>query len=83
MDNLPNGINKVTQPYYLKRKKQVLSKAELRVKVLILQGMTSKQVGDKLFITEKSVKFHLTRMYRLEGVKNRAEFIIKNMKAAA
>ncbi len=83
MNNLPNGINKVSQPYYLKRKKQVLSKAELAVKPLILQGMTSKQVANKLFLSEKTIKFHLTRMYRLEGVKNRIEFIIKNMQAAA
>ena len=53
----------------------ILSKAEERVKKLLDTGASTKQIGFKLGIKESTVKFHLTRIYRKSGVKNRAEFL--------
>ncbi len=77
---LPNGINIVAQSPDLKRKSQSFSKRELEVCSLILQGKTNKEIGERLFIAEKTVKYHTWRMYNLAGVSSRAEFIIKQLK---
>lgn len=55
-----------------------LSKAEQEVKDLVLQGMSSKDVAERLFVTEKTVKFHLTNIYKKLGVNGRSELIAKH-----
>ena len=54
-----------------------LSRREVEVLDLVVQGLSSEDVGAKLFVTEKTVKFHLTHVYIKLGVKSRAEAIVK------
>lgn len=61
-----------------KQNKIKLHPAEQRVYDLVVRGLSNKQVGEKLFITEKSVKFHLTSIYKFHGVKQRAELLVKH-----
>lgn len=57
-----------------------LSPAEARVKDLVIQGLSTEAVGVKLGLAKKTIKFHLTHIYKAEGVKSRAELIVKNFR---
>ena len=46
---------------------------ELRVLRALAQGRSNKQIAAELFITEQTVKFHLTNIYRKLQVSNRTE----------
>jgi DNA-binding CsgD family transcriptional regulator len=59
----PNG--RATEPELTNREKQSLS--------LVIMGMTNRQIADKLFISESTVKSHLNTAYRKLGVRSRAE----------
>lgn len=55
----------------------MLSKAEQLVADMVAKGLSNKEVGVELFITEKTVKFHLTNIFKKENVSSRAELILK------
>ena len=40
---------------------------------LSLQGHTNKEIGERLFVSENTVKFHLRNIYNKLGVSNRKE----------
>lgn len=46
----------------------------------LCNGLTNKEIGEELEIREKGVKFHLTFIYKLLNVKNRAQLIVLMMK---
>ena len=50
--------------------KRGLSKRESEVVILVVQGLTNKQVADQLCVAEKTVKFHLTNVLGLTSEKN-------------
>jgi DNA-binding CsgD family transcriptional regulator len=50
-----------------------LTPAEERVAALVAEGRTNKEVAAALFLTERTVEFHLTHAYRKLGVRSRAE----------
>ena len=52
-----------------------LSKRESEVVILVVQGLTNKQVADKLCVAEKTVKFHLTNVYKRMNISRRSEII--------
>lgn len=54
------------------------SKAEQLVVNYLLQGLANKEIADRLCVCEKTVKFHLTSIYKKAGVQTRTEFIVKN-----
>jgi DNA-binding NarL/FixJ family response regulator len=39
----------------------------------LARGLSNKAIGDELWITEQTVKFHLTNIYRKLGVENRTQ----------
>ena len=41
----------------------------------VAEGKTNKQVGAALFLSPKTVDFHLRRVFRKRGVRTRAELI--------
>ena len=49
-----------------------LSKREAEVLCLLAQGMTNRQIGDKLFISEKTVEHHVGHVYDKIGSRGRA-----------
>lgn len=53
-----------------------LSNREAEVAELVTQGLSNKEVAGKLFVTEKTVKFHLTNIYKKMNVKSRAQLIV-------
>ena len=67
----PEGISHIKNYLQLKG----LSKRESEVVILVVQGLTNKQVADKLCVAEKTVKFHLTNVYKRMNISRRSEII--------
>lgn len=53
-----------------------LSSREAEVAELVTKGLSNKEVANQLFVTEKTVKFHLTNIYKKMNVKSRAQLIV-------
>lgn len=54
---------------------EVLSKREQEIAQLISEGLTTKQIADRAFISENTVKQHLKRVFAKTDVRNRAELV--------
>jgi DNA-binding NarL/FixJ family response regulator len=50
-----------------------VTESEMRVLTALARGLSNKQIAAELFITEQTVKFHLTNIYRKLHVANRTE----------
>jgi DNA-binding CsgD family transcriptional regulator len=50
-----------------------LTPAERRVATLAADGLINAQIAEKLFVSEKTVEGHLTRVYHKLGNQSRAE----------
>jgi DNA-binding NarL/FixJ family response regulator len=50
-----------------------VTESEMRVLTALARGLSNKQIAAELFITEQTVKFHLTNIYRKLNVANRTE----------
>jgi DNA-binding CsgD family transcriptional regulator len=53
-----------------------LSNRESEIAIYVSKGLSNLEIANQLFITEKSVKFHLTNTYRKLNVKSRAQLIV-------
>ena len=53
-----------------------LSNREAEVAGVISRGVSNKEAASELFVTEKTVKFHLTNIYKKMGVKSRTQLIV-------
>lgn len=52
-----------------------LTPKELEVKNLVIKGLSNKEIASDLFITEKTVKFHISHIYKKLDVKSRSQLI--------
>jgi DNA-binding NarL/FixJ family response regulator len=52
-----------------------LSERELAMLGTLARGLSNKAIGRELWITEQTVKFHLTNIYRKLGVENRTQAV--------
>lgn len=52
-----------------------LSPSEIGVVSYVMKGLSNKEVGNLLGVKDKTVKFHLTNVYKKTGYKNRAMLI--------
>ena len=50
-----------------------LTATEERVAELVAQGLTNKAVAQELFVTDRTVEGHLTRIYAKLGIRSRSE----------
>jgi DNA-binding CsgD family transcriptional regulator len=53
----------------------VLSRREQEIAELVAQGLTTKQIAEKAFVSENTVKQHLKRIFAKADVHNRAELV--------
>lgn len=51
----------------------LLTERELSILRLVAEGMSNLDIANRLFVTEQTVKFHLSNIYRKLGVANRTE----------
>lgn len=56
-----------------RRAREALTKRELEILRLVSEGSSNADVARKLWVTEQTVKFHLSNIYRKLGVANRTE----------
>ena len=54
-----------------------ITKRELEVLSLLLKGLTSAEIAEKLFISQRTVEAHLYNVYSKCGVSNRVELMAK------
>ena len=52
-----------------------LTPSEQRVLEALARGLSNKAIADELWLTQQTVKFHLTNIYRRLGVTNRTEAV--------
>ena len=57
-------------------KKIYLSDGEERVTKLMLDGLSNQEIGEKLGIMEKSVKFHITNIFKKTGFISRLKLVV-------
>lgn len=58
-----------------------LTKSQRVVFGLIMRGLSNKEIAGKVFTSEKTVKFHVTKIFRKELVKTRGQLISKYHKS--
>ncbi|HZG88166.1 LuxR family transcriptional regulator [Paenibacillus sp.] len=56
-------------------KLQLLSAREREVVQLVAEGLRNAEIGDRLFVSEITIKKHLTSIYQKLQIKNRAELV--------
>jgi DNA-binding NarL/FixJ family response regulator len=52
---------------------QILSRRQREILELVAEGLSNREIAERLFVTESTVKQHLRAAYKLLGVSNRAE----------
>ena len=54
---------------------EVLTPSEMQVAVVVAEGLTNAEVATRLFVTPKTVEYHLSNIYRKLGLRSRAELV--------
>lgn len=54
-----------------------LTNKEKEIAELILQGLKNKEIAARVFLSESTVKVHISRIYKKHAVASRAELILK------
>ncbi len=67
---LPPAVAESTQPL---AGNEDLTAREREILTLVADGLTNATIGKQLWVTEQTVKFHLSNIYRKLGVSNRTE----------
>ena len=67
---LPPAVTKGSQPL---SGGEDLTAREREILMLVADGLTNATIGKQLWVTEQTVKFHLSNIYRKLGVSNRTE----------
>lgn len=56
---------------------KVLSARQLEILALIAEGLNNADIGDRLFLSESTVKWHVRKILRALGVSNRAQAVAR------
>ena len=76
MGKVVDGSSYPTKKLELKGQIYDLTETEIKIIKLVLTGMTNREVADELYISEKTVKFHLYKIFKKLTIKNRAGLIL-------
>lgn len=57
--------------------KNILTTREQEVFSLLVKNYTTRQIADKLFISEKTVRNHISNVMQKLGVKGRAQAVVE------
>lgn len=60
--------------------KSILTKREKEVFALLVKNMTTSEIAEKLFISEKTVRNHISNVMQKLGVKGRAGAVVELLK---
>jgi LuxR family maltose regulon positive regulatory protein len=64
----------------IRNENEVLSSREIEVLEVLINGLSNKEIGEKLFISVSTVKTHIINIYSKLGVKNRVEAVNEGRK---
>jgi DNA-binding NarL/FixJ family response regulator len=70
---LPSGSEVAAAPDAPERDRLGLTARELSVLALLADGRTNRQIGETLFISEKTASVHVSRILAKLGVRSRLE----------
>ena len=56
-----------------------LTNRQKEILALVAEGYTSKEIGDKLFLSSRTVEWHRQEMMRIFKAKNRVELLNKTI----
>ncbi len=70
---VPAAVPPAPAPMALEEDTSMLTRRELEILQLVGEGRSNAQVGRMLWVTEQTVKFHLSNIYRKLDVANRTE----------
>jgi DNA-binding NarL/FixJ family response regulator len=73
---IPAGSTKASIESRIEDLGKRLSSRENQVLALVMQGLPTKDIAERLFLSHQGVKAHLTNLFRKFGVKNRAQLIL-------
>jgi len=60
-----------------------LSSHQLKVALLVADGLSNPQIAERLFVTRRTVEFHLTNVYRKLGVRGRSSLVALMVRSGA
>ena len=69
----------MTAPVKERKASDLLSERELEVLRLVALGMSNKEIAEKLFLSQRTVKAHLTNIFNKLNVASRSEAIVKGL----
>ena len=72
-----NHTTKDQEPSDFRKLFRRLTKQEIEICKQLKTGKKNTEIGKSLFIVEKTVKFHITNIFKKFGVTNRTELAIK------
>jgi len=58
---------------------EILSERETEILKLVARGMSNKDIADKLLLSERTIKAHLTNIFNKLNVASRSEAIVKGL----
>ncbi|MDR3598609.1 LuxR C-terminal-related transcriptional regulator [Clostridium sp.] len=73
-------VKKLCDLVGIKDENEVLSPREMEVLQALIDGLSNKEIGEKLFISISTVKTHIINIYSKLGVKNRVEAVNEGRK---
>ncbi|UOF79035.1 response regulator containing a cheY-like receiver [Caudoviricetes sp.] len=74
---LPTGKENLDALDIAKLRRKSLSNREVEVANMVYKGMSNREIANALFITEKTVKFHVTHIFKKYKLRSRAQLIVK------
>ena len=73
--NLPGNNSQYTEAEQEDVKKEILTPRQLEILEMVAAGLTYKETGERLGLTERTVKYHMGRIIELLHYNNRAQVI--------
>ena len=68
-----------TAPVREHKASELLSERESEILKLVTSGMSNKEIAEKLFLSQRTVKAHLTNIFNKLNVASRSEAIVKGL----
>jgi NarL family two-component system response regulator YdfI len=75
LEDFSRTLSNLTTAAQEQASRSPLSRREMEVLQWVAEGLTSKQIGQQLFISPKTVNHHLTSVFNKLGVDSRAQAV--------
>lgn len=69
-------MNYHQQQLQVEKTESALTERERDVLICLVEGLTNKEIGERLFVSEKTVKIHVSNIFKKLNVKSRSQVVI-------